>query len=301
MGSEAYGPCLRLKGPRVKCPIGDQAHPRLKCPRASSGAVSAGFPRVKYLRSLLPEVRLSAFFVTSKPLKNNNKPFFKRHAQCEICGVIDPAGPWSPGRTQKKLGSPSNGDGELDMPWHGTNTIESRSYKCGFCDNQVASASGFFTSSGPKRRAFLCPHCDRPSLFDENDKQTPGVAYGNAVQQVPNGVSALYNEARRCFSVGCFTASVLTCRKLLMNIGVEQGAEPGGTFISYVDHLAANGFVPPNGRGWVDHIRRRGNEATHEIHLMTSQDAQDLISFSEMLLKFIYEFPSRVPAASPAS
>ena len=62
-----------------------------------------------------------------------------------------------------------------------------------------------------------------------------------------------------------------------------------------VEYLAANGFVPPNGRGWVDHIRKKGNEATHEIVFMTDKDAQELLAFSEMLLKFIYEFPSRVP------
>jgi hypothetical protein len=80
-----------------------------------------------------------------------------------------------------------------------------------------------------------------------------------------------------------------------MNIAVSQGAKPGGSFISYVEYLASNGYVPPNGKGWVDHIRKKGNEATHEIVLMTQDDAQELISFSEMLLKFIYEFPNRVP------
>jgi hypothetical protein len=47
----------------------------------------------------------------------------------------------------------------------------------------------------------------------------------------------------------------------------------------------------------VDHIRKKGNEANHEIALMTRVDAEELLSFSEMLLKFIYEFPSRIPGA----
>jgi hypothetical protein len=80
-----------------------------------------------------------------------------------------------------------------------------------------------------------------------------------------------------------------------MSIAVAEGAEPGKTFISYVEFLAKKGYVPPNGQGWVDHIRTKGNEANHEIVLMSSDDAADLISFSEMLLKFIYEFPNRVP------
>jgi len=56
--------------------------------------------------------------------------------------------------------------------------------------------------------------------------------------------------------------------------------------------------VPPNGKGWVDHIRRKGNEATHEITVMTEADAKDLLSFAELLLKFIYEFPKRVPGSA---
>lgn len=84
-----------------------------------------------------------------------------------------------------------------------------------------------------------------------------------------------------------------------MNIAVAQDAKEGASFISYVTYLADKGFVPPNGRGWVDHIRDKGNEANHEIKLMAQQDAEELISFLEMLLKFIYEFPNRVPAKHP--
>ena len=80
-----------------------------------------------------------------------------------------------------------------------------------------------------------------------------------------------------------------------MNIAVSQGATPGLKFIEYVEYLSQNGYVPPKGKGWVDHIRKKGNEATHEIALMTKEDANDLISFSEMLLKFIYEFPAKIP------
>jgi hypothetical protein len=58
---------------------------------------------------------------------------------------------------------------------------------------------------------------------------------------------------------------------------------------------AAKGYVPPNGKHWVDHIRKKGNEATHEVSLMSESDSKELIVFVEMLLKFVYEFPSIVP------
>ena len=47
-------------------------------------------------------------------------------------------------------------------------------------------------------------------------------------------------------------------------------------------------------REWVDHIRQRGYEANDEILPMDSEDAEELISFSEMLSKIIYQFPAAV-------
>ena len=182
------------------------------------------------------------------------------------------------------------------MSWQNLNKIESRSYTCGYCGNVVASASGYFLEGSPDRIR-ICPHCQKPTYFGE--KQVPGVAPGIAVANLPKDIEALYNEARYCVAIGSYTSAVLTCRKLLMSIAVSEKAKPGESFISYVEYLANNGFVPPNGRGWVDHIRTKGNEANHEIALMKKEDAEELISFSEMLLKFIYEFPARVPKAKP--
>lgn len=180
------------------------------------------------------------------------------------------------------------------MAWQNTQNIRSHSYKCGWCGRGVASVSGYYKANSHDR-IYICPNCVEPTYFSE-ERQTPGVAQGEEVSHLPNDVKALYREARDCAAASCYTASVLICRKLLMNIAVSHGAQPGGTFVSYVEHLADSGFVPPNGRGWVDHIRTKGNEATHEISLMTNDDADDLISFVEMLLKFIFEFPNRIPA-----
>ena len=83
---------------------------------------------------------------------------------------------------------------------------------------------------------------------------------------------------------------------MLMNIAVQEKAAEGLKFIEYVEYLAKNGFVPPNRKHWVDHIRKKGNEATHEIAVMSEADAKDLLGFVEMLLRFIYEFPKLVPA-----
>ena len=181
------------------------------------------------------------------------------------------------------------------MQWPNESSVHSREYTCGHCGKVVGSARGF-VSNHSSYMIYICPHCTRPTYF-ENEKQIPGVAPGVEVKHLPADIEALYREARNCVSIASNTAAVLTCRKLLMNIAVAQEAEENKPFIYYVKYLADKGYVPPNGQGWVDHIRNKGNEANHEIRLMNQPDAEELISFCEMLLKFIYEFPNRVPKA----
>ncbi|MBN8801221.1 MAG: DUF4145 domain-containing protein [Stenotrophomonas acidaminiphila] len=185
------------------------------------------------------------------------------------------------------------------MAWQNPQSIGSKQFRCGYCGYNVANDKGYYSTNVAGRlqtKVCICPNCSSATFFDERDRQYPGVAPGNDVEHVPESLDSLYREARNCCAVSAFTASVLACRKMLMNIAVAQGAKEGLKFIEYVEYLANNGYIPPNGKTWVDHIRRKGNEATHEISLMTQTDAEELVSFVEMLLKFVYEFPSRVPS-----
>jgi len=40
----------------------------------------------------------------------------------------------------------------------------------------------------------------------------------------------------------------MLCRKLLMNLAVQQGALENQSFQSYVEYLDKHRFVPPNGK-----------------------------------------------------
>ena len=190
--------------------------------------------------------------------------------------------------------------------WQQLNNLNSKKFQCGHCGNHVASEWGysyFFYDDeygeSYDQYIFICPHCNQPTYFPF-EGQIPGVVPGNNVEHVPDNLHALYQEARNCVSVSSYTSAVLTCRKLLMNIAVEQGAAENQTFTTYVDYLSGNGYVPPTGKVWVDHIRLKGNYASHEIALMEKKDAEELISFIEMLLKTIYEFPAKVQSSESA-
>jgi Domain of unknown function (DUF4145) len=139
-------------------------------------------------------------------------------------------------------------------------------------------------------------HCSaiRPARYDLPLPLTPTIASfslgSTGIETRATDSSSpktIATEARLCMTVNSFTSAVLTCRKLLMHIAVEKGAPTGQSFLEYVEYLAEKHYVPPDGKGWVDHIRTKGNEANHVIKIMSSDDAKDLIEFSEMLLKFV--------------
>jgi hypothetical protein len=163
----------------------------------------------------------------------------------------------------------------------------------------VASEKGWIGNWTANANAYafvyICHRCTGATFFDVDRRQSPGISFGNPVADVDDaGVAALYEEARGAFSSSSYTAAVLCCRKLLMHIAVAKGAPTGKPFVTYVQYLADNHYVPPDAKGWVDHIRTKGNEANHEIVISTRTDAEELLSFSEMLLKVIFEFPATV-------
>lgn len=179
--------------------------------------------------------------------------------------------------------------------WVNATTLTSRSYVCGYCGNALASNVGYSrvgNSGGTDAYIYVCHHCLSPTFITAKG-QTPGVRYGADVKGIDEAsVQKLYDEARDCFSKNGFTAVVLCCRKLLMHIAVSKGAPAGKNFVEYVEYLSSKGYVPPDAKSWVDHIRTKGNEANHEIMVMSEEEAKDLLSFIEMLLKLVFEFPS---------
>jgi DNA-binding transcriptional LysR family regulator len=186
-----------------------------------------------------------------------------------------------------------------------TISIPSQSYVCAYCDHPLASDRGWKGDlSGSTQDAYvaICHRCTCPTFIDTDKNQYPAPFFGDPVADVDDtDVLAMYEEARGAYSGGSFTAAVLCCRKLLMHIAVAKGAPVGKNFVTYVKYLSDNHFVPPDAQDWVDQIRQRGNEANHEIVLMGAEDAEELISFSGMLLKVIYQFPAQVKRRAPTA
>jgi len=176
-------------------------------------------------------------------------------------------------------------------------------YTCGFCGNNVSgyvkiiylSVDNNPTSSQPEWiliRYLLCPSCSHASVWHKDSNEIiPGSLIGRKLNGLPPIVEVVYEEARRTFSVSAYTACELLCRKILMNIAVEKGAEENKTFQYYIEYLERENFITPGIKEWADKIRTNGNDATHEIDTPDKIRSKSTFLFTEQLLTIIYEMP----------
>lgn len=101
-------------------------------------------------------------------------------------------------------------------------------------------------------------------------------------------------------SVQAYTAAVMVCRTIIMHVAVDRGAlekkENGksNSFHFFVDYLEQNSIIPKGAKGWVDKIRTLGNEAIHDLSIMTENDTSLIIGFTTLLLKITYEAHGRL-------
>ena len=182
-------------------------------------------------------------------------------------------------------------------------SIPSHPITCVYCGQNIAPHIGYLlyadTIDGKKDMAYVyqCPLCKNPIIFFIDTKETiPGAPYGREIKNLPDNIQTLYNECRTCYANQCYTSAQMIARTLLMHIAVEQGAEEGLPFARYVTYLDEKGYIPPNGKKWVDYIRTSGNVANHEIVIKEREETQKVITFLSTLLLVIYELPNSLEA-----
>lgn len=173
----------------------------------------------------------------------------------------------------------------------------STSWICFFCGERVAGLpKGWRIVTSSNRHlgwVRICNACNFPTFFLANDKPALQGPYGRPLRRVPDDSRRVYDEARQCCSIEAYSAAVLLCRKLLVHIAhdlqPESPKERRQTFAQYIDWLNDNGYIPPNGKGWVDWLKDRGNAENHEIVEATRNEAERIVDLSYALLLWNYE------------
>lgn len=173
-------------------------------------------------------------------------------------------------------------------------------YTCAYCKNRVAGIVLNVFQSYPGTVVWLqCPHCHEGSVKSSSGVVFPISMAGDDVGHLPDAVKDVYEEARYCLTFRAFTAVELMCRKILMYVAADKGANQGKAFAYYVEHLQTIGYITAPMAGWVDQIRRNANEATHELPSVTEERATNTLYFVTALLRNVYENPGRYAISQP--
>jgi hypothetical protein len=179
--------------------------------------------------------------------------------------------------------------------WNNIYDVGAFTYQCGACGERTTGHFGVWQltrDGGVRARVVICSHCGRPTYFESIDQICPKPRYGQPVEGITDeGVLRLYTEARYCTSYQAFTSAAMLCRKILMHVAVSLGAKSNQSFKEYVDYLDHEGYTPPKGKEWVDDIRDKGNEANHEIRIVSEDEAQKTLYFTGLVLQLIYSAP----------
>ena len=169
-------------------------------------------------------------------------------------------------------------------------------HTCGHCGKAVA---GIVVAKHADMHAqwLACPSCKHGSVSN-NGTITPTPLLGDDIKGLEDPIKDAYLEARKSISSKSYTACVLMCRKILMNVAVEKGASQGEAFTEYIDYMIKTGYITVTMKGWVDKIRDNGNNATHEIPSPDSEKANTTLAFTALLLKNVYEAEYRMNLAN---
>ena len=107
--------------------------------------------------------------------------------------------------------------------------ITNNSYHCGYCGSYAGPSFAYqclHQFGGDTKTSgfiYICPNCNKPTFLNVTEKeQVPGILSGEKLNHLPADIEQLYEEARACLSVSAYTSSVLSCRKLLMNVSVAM-------------------------------------------------------------------------------
>lgn len=110
---------------------------------------------------------------------------------------------------------------------------------------------------------------------------------------IPRKLRAEWDEARTCFDVKAYKATVVMVRRTLEGACRLQGA-PKSTLNRNIKWLLDEGKINSTLADWADLLRVLGNEGAHFTgNRVSREDAEDALDFAEALLDHLYVLRKR--------
>lgn len=104
-------------------------------------------------------------------------------------------------------------------------------------------------------------------------------------------------EAKNCFTVQAWNATVAMCRRAIQAAAIEKGAPTGGSIVGQIDFLLSQGYITKGLHDTATVVRWTGNHGAHPDDVkLTQTDAEQTLHLTEEILRLLYEVPARTTA-----
>jgi len=112
----------------------------------------------------------------------------------------------------------------------------------------------------------------------------------------PETVGRYWLQAHQNIIQENWDAAALMARSALQ-VALRQNGAIGNNLNQEINDLASKGILPPIIEQWSHELRELGNESAHptpETPATNSKDAQDIVSFLDFLMKYLYDLPYEI-------
>jgi hypothetical protein len=147
----------------------------------------------------------------------------------------------------------------------------------------------------------VCNSCQMPCLvLNRGQVIYPDPMPSPTDPLVPKDLARDLDEAKKCFSVGCFRACAAMARRVAQLACIQKGAKKSN-LVEQIAELSQTGVITKDIGEWATVVRWIGNDAAHpNKDDVTKEDAEDCLKLAEQFLYVIFVTPAIAKARRAA-
>ena len=145
------------------------------------------------------------------------------------------------------------------------------------------------TNRGDKWWIGICNSCQMPCLvLNDGVEIYPAPLPSPTDSNIPQELATDLDEAKMCFSVGCYRACAAMARRCIQNACIEKGSKEKN-LVKQINELTQLGIITKDIEEWATVVRWVGNDAAHPgKDPVTKEDAEDTLKLAEQFLHVIF-------------
>ena len=98
-------------------------------------------------------------------------------------------------------------------------------------------------------------------------------------------------EAKKCFSVSAFSATVVMARRAVESICIDKGANKSNQLYKQIEEIRQKEIITEDLKEWATEVRYTGNTGAHAGLQPTKEDAESILHLAEQFAHVIYVLP----------